>query len=79
MREQKQQLPSNTEKFLILQCSVAPEKDLKNVDPASVITFFEKAKAKETDHEVQEMVMPVVCDQTEVTTSSQVSAVVSTC
>lgn len=71
MREHKQLL--SNEEFLILQCSIAREEDLKNVDPASIVVFFEKVKEK-TDHEVQEMTLPVVSDPPTVTKSDQVSA-----
>jgi hypothetical protein len=74
MREQKKK-PLKEEEFLSLQCSIARKVDLKNVDPASIIVFFEKAKEK-TANVVQEMMLPVVVSNPleEVTTSNQVSA-----
>jgi HKD family nuclease len=73
MREQKKRLLSKNEEFLVLHSSKAREEDLKNVDPASIIVFFEKAKEK-TNQDVQEMMLSVVCDPPEVSTSDQVSA-----
>ncbi|KAM0867707.1 hypothetical protein ACQ4PT_041816 [Festuca glaucescens] len=74
MRDQMKQILYNNEEFLILQCSIAHDEDLKNVDPASVVVFFEKAKEKKTGHEVQEVTLPVVCNPPDVTTSGQIIA-----
>lgn len=69
VRKQTKQLPWNSDEFLTLMCITAPEKELKSLDTGSIAVLFENA-----DHEVQEMMLPVVCDPPEGTTSDQIVA-----
>lgn len=69
MREQKKAL-SNSDEFLTLQSAIVPGQDLKNATPVSVAMFFEEVR-KMANHEVQEVIIPVMCNPPEETTSDQ--------
>nr|XP_045090465.1 uncharacterized protein LOC109776407 [Aegilops tauschii subsp. strangulata] len=69
VHEQTKQLPSNSDKFLTLMCTTTHEKELKNLDADSAAVLFENP-----DHEVQGMMLPVVCDPPEETISDQIIA-----
>nr|XP_045090018.1 proline-rich receptor-like protein kinase PERK12 [Aegilops tauschii subsp. strangulata] len=69
VREQTKQLPSNSNEFLTLRSITMRENDLRNLDLDSIAVFFEN-----TNHEVQEMMLPVVCDPPEETTPNQIIA-----
>nr|CDM80418.1 unnamed protein product [Triticum aestivum] len=66
VREHTKELPSNSDEFLTLLTIRMQESDFKNLDPDSVAVLFENA-----DHEVREMMLPVVCDPPEETTADQ--------
>lgn len=55
-----------------------PGQDLKNATPDSVALFFEEVR-KMADYEVQEVMVPVVCNPPEESASDQVSSVGNTC
>ncbi|XP_044346711.1 uncharacterized protein [Triticum aestivum] len=69
VREHTKELPSNSDEFLTLLTIRMQESDFKNLDPDSVAVLFENA-----DHEVREMMLPVVCDPPEETTADQIIA-----
>ncbi|XP_044974408.1 uncharacterized protein LOC123442429 isoform X2 [Hordeum vulgare subsp. vulgare] len=69
VHEQTKQLPSNSDEFLTLICTTTHEKELKNLDADSAAVLFGNP-----DHEVQEMMLPVVCDSSEETISNQIIA-----